>query len=300
MLICDTHADTLWAMTKPDCPAELDITCDRLMRKGDTRVQALALFVGGSGLRGDDADLIERELKQFDVLKARGFYQIRTIDEAKPDVPNAFLTIEGGEAFGSDAGSVDRFAELGVRAAALVWNNENLLACSAVSGSKARLKPFGREVVRRMNAAHIAVDVSHLNDEGVKELLDISAAPIMASHSCAKALCGHPRNLNDELLRSIFRTGGYVGVNFYAEFLDDSGSADVGRIADHIAHMLDLGGEEHVGLGSDFDGIDKYPVGLRHAGEIYALFDNMARRGFGDKNIYEVAGESFKRYLNAV
>lgn len=299
MLICDTHADTLYAMSFSGHAEPLDITYERLTREGDTRVQALALFVGANGLRGGDEGLIERELLQFNTLKASGMRHIRTLKEALPDAPNVFLTIEGGEAFGSDAGSVERFAALGVRAAALVWNNENLLAHPAVGASRERLTPYGREIVARMRDARMAVDISHLNEAGVAEVLD-TGAPVMASHSCARALCDHPRNLSDALLRALFASGGYIGVNFYPVFLDASGEADIDRVIDHIAHMLALGGEGHVGLGSDFDGIEKYPRGLRHAGQIYALFDRMKERGFADKDVRDVAGESFRRFMDTV
>ena len=127
MLICDTHADTLHRM---QYTKNTDITLKRLTQPGHTWVQALALFVGGNGLKGDDRYLIERELDNFEILKKKGFHQIRSIEEALPDKVNAILTIEGGEAFGDDISSVQRFAELGVRVAALIWNNDNLLASS--------------------------------------------------------------------------------------------------------------------------------------------------------------------------
>ena len=173
------------------------------------------------------------------------------------------LTIEGGEAFGGDAAQVDRFADLGVRMAALVWNNENGVAHPALSGSGEGLTPLGWDIVSRMRSRHMAVDVSHLNERGFYDLLD-GKAPPLASHSCARALCDHPRNLSDHQLRCLFEAGGYVGVNFYPLFLSDDSRADLDRVVDHIAHMCDLGGEAHVGLGSDFDGIETHPEGLRN------------------------------------
>lgn len=296
MLICDTHADTLYAMQLAKPPLVPDVTLERLTRAGDTRVQALALFVGANGMRGADADIVKRELRQLERLKTQGFHQITEIDDAVPNAPNVLLTVEGGEAFGQSAQGVDDLAALGVRAAAIVWNNENLLAHPAAGGSAEGLKPFGREVVARMRQKHMAVDISHLNDAGAWEVLD-GGAPPMASHSCARALCAHPRNLSDELARALFKAGGYIGVNFYARFLSDDGRADIDRVIDHIAHFCELGGETHVGLGSDFDGIDEYPAGLRHAGELYALLDGMRRRGFDAALVKAVAGENFRAYM---
>lgn len=264
MLICDTHADTLYRM---QYTKNTDITLKRLLHPGHTWVQALALFVGGNGLKGDDRFLIDRELENFELLKKKGFHQIRRIEEAQPDKANVLLTIEGGEAFGDDLSSVQRFAELGVRIAALVWNNENLLAHPAVKGSDNGLTPFGWQVAKELRKQHIALDISHLNERGSWELME-SSVPPMASHSCARALCDHPRNLTDEQLRALFHAGGYVGVNFYPVFLKESGQATVDDLIDHIAYMCDLGGERCVGLGSDFDGIDSYPEGLRTPDQI--------------------------------
>ena len=165
--------------------------------------------------------------------------------EALYDKVNAILTIEGGEAFGDDISSVQRFAELGVRVAALIWNNDNLLAHPAVKGSDNGLTPFGWQVTKELRKYHIALDISHLNERGSWELME-SNVPPMASHSCARALCDHPRNLTDEQLRALFHAGGYVGVNFYPVFLKESGQATVDDLIDHIAYMCDLGGERCV------------------------------------------------------
>lgn len=299
MLICDTHADTLYAMQDPRRPLQqpLDVEKHHLCDQQHTRVQALALFVGGNGLTGNDAGLIQRELTMLDQLKAQGWRQIVRIEEALPGEANLLLTIEGGEAFGSDPASVAEFARMGVRAAALVWNNENLLAHPAKGGSRQGLTPYGRQIVQEMHRHRMAVDISHLNCRGADEVMD-SPVPVMASHSCAAALCDHFRNLTDDQLRRLFATGGYVGVNFYVPFLSASGHADLDTVIDHMAHMCSLGGEDHVGLGSDFDGIDEYPQGLRNAGDIPALLERMSYRGFSDSLIRRIAGENFAAYLS--
>lgn len=296
MLICDTHADTLWALASGK--TDVDITHERLTATDDTRVQALALFVetGGMALK---PTIVERELSAFEQLKAQGFRQIRDLSEALPGEANVFLTIEGGEAFGNDLASVEQFAAMGVRMAALTWNNENRLGHPACSGSGEGLTVFGREIVRRMHACRMAVDISHLNPAGVRDLLDGPVAP-MASHSCAWSLCHHTRNLTDDQLKALFQMGGFVGVNFYSCFLSEDGRADLNRVVDHMAYMCDLGGEDCVGFGSDFDGIDAYPDGLRHAGDIPALLDTMRRRGFGETLVEKIAGLNFRRYLESL
>lgn len=298
MLICDTHADTLWALQDRTRPADqpTDITLAHLTATGDTRVQAMALFVGGKGLTGEDHDLIQRELQQLEHLKAQGFRQIRQIGEALPGKANLLLTIEGGEAFGEDTASVAAYAAMGVRAAALVWNNENRLAHPAKGGSREGLTPFGQAIVQEMRKHRMAVDISHLNERGSDQVMD-SDIPCMASHSCARGLCDHFRNLSDRQLRQLFATGGYVGVNFFVPFLTTGGRATLDTVIDHMAYMCDLGGENHVGLGSDFDGIDEYPEGLRNAGDIPALLERMRQRGFSEALVEKIAGQNFAAYL---
>ncbi len=300
MLICDAHADTLYAMTLADRPKDrpFDVTLAHLSAPEHTRVQALALFVctGGMAL---SPTIVERELFAFETLKAQGFRQIARVQDAQPGCANVLLTIEGGEAFQGDAAQVDRFADMGVRIAAIIWNNENGLAHPAVSGSAEGLTPLGRAIVARMRERRMAVDVSHLNVQGFWEILDADVPP-MATHSCAYALCPHPRNLNDDQLRALFAAGGFVGVNFYPRFLRPDATADVDRVIDHMAYMCDLGGENCVGLGSDFDGIDLWPDGLRTADDVPALLRRMRERGFDAPRVGKIAGENFRRYLDGV
>lgn len=300
MLICDTHADTLWNMAWAERPADLpyDITKDYLTACEGTRVQALALFVATGGMQ-ENPTIVERELAAFEQLKREGWHQITELDQAIPGAANMLLTIEGCEAFGGNPDNVDRFADLGVRVAALTWNNPNGLCTPACDSAEGGLTPLGRETVRRMRQRRIAVDVSHLNEAGFYDLLD-GAVPPMASHSCARALCNHTRNLTDDQLRQLFRAGGFVGVNFYNTFLSEDHVADVNRVVDHMAYMCDLGGENHIGFGSDFDGIDEWPDGLRNAGDIPNLISAMRRRGFGDALVEKIAGLNFKNYLDRI
>ena len=189
---------------------------------------------------------------------------------------------------------MDAFALWGVRIAAIVWNNENPFAFPAISGSEKGLTQQGRALITRMNKQHMAVDVSHLNIAGVKDALTLSKAPIIATHSCCRALRDHPRNLSDEQLKAIFNMGGYVGVNFFPMFLHQSQVADIDTVINHIDHMASMGGAKHMGMGSDFDGIETHPVGLEHAGCVYALFERMQARGYSNETIADFAGENLK------
>lgn len=144
MLICDTHADTLYAHAAEGKPADwvADVTKEHLTQGNDTRVQAMALFVYTGGMELCPT-AVARELAALERLKKAGFRQITEISQAQAGKANLLLTIEGGEAFGDDPAAVERFADMGVRAAALTWNNENRLGFPAVGGSRNGLTPLG-------------------------------------------------------------------------------------------------------------------------------------------------------------
>lgn len=300
MLICDTHADTLWNMVCPDRPADLpnDITKEYLTAYDGVRVQALALYIPPQGME-KQPNFVERELAAFEQLKKEGWRQITSIDQALPGQANVLLTIEGCEAFQGNPDEVDRLADLGIRMGALTWNTPNGLCTPACESAEGGITPLGWTIVKRMRERHMAVDVSHMNEAGFYDLLD-GGAPPMASHSCVRALCDHSRNLTDDQLRQLFRAGGFVGVNFYTGFLSKDHKADVDRVIDHLAYMCDLGGENHIGFGSDFDGIDEWPVGLRNAAEVPNLITGLRRRGFGEELVEKIAGLNFKAYMDRI
>ena len=181
--------------------------------------------------------------------------------------------------------------------AALLWNNENALGRSAKSGSTQGLTSYGLQVVREMQRLHMAVDTSHLNEAGFYDIFAKTHVAPMASHSCCRALCDHFRNLTDEQLRLMIRQGGYVGINFYPAFLNQDGRADVDTVAEHIDHVCQLGGEKHVGFGSDFDGIECCPRGLEHAGQIPHLLSALRKRGYGEDTLSDIAGGNLKAYF---
>ena len=300
MLLCDTHADTLFSLAQKDCDADaLHVTPERLTAEGVTRVQVLALWTGLTGLQGDEADLIERELRALEGLKARGCRQICSVDEAIAAQPNVMLSIEGGEVFHPGVEAVDRYAALGVRIAALCWNNPNRLGVPAAVSAEGGLTELGRDVVRRMNDLRMAVDVSHMNEPTMRECVRVSRAPVMASHSCARALCDHRRNLTDAQLRALFESGGYVGVNFYPLFVTGSERATADDVARHIERMLALGGEGYIGFGSDFDGIECTPAGLEDAACLPAFAERLSGL-FGPEIARGVAGENLRAYLARV
>ena len=120
----------------------------------------------------------------------------------------------------------------------------------------------------------------------------------LASHSCCRGLCGHVRNLTDEQLKALFSASGYVGLNFYPWFLSDDGHCTLDTLADHLLHMLELGGEGMIGFGSDFDGIEAKVPGLEHPGHLPALFETLERRGITGAVLEGIAGNNLLAYYD--
>ena len=194
---------------------------------------------------------------------------------------SGILTVEEG---GVLNGKPERLEELygrGVRLITLTWNYRNCIGSPNSREPEVMrqgLTRFGLETVERMNEMGMIIDVSHLSDGGVYDCIRKSSVPIVASHSNARALCPHPRNLTDEMLHALGEKGGVVGVNFYSPFLKERGGAGISDIARHAAYMTDKAGEDAVALGSDLDGFDKDDLpdginGIQDMGGLWAAFE---------------------------
>jgi len=211
------------------------------------------------------------------------------------------LSVEGGEILGEDLFMLNIIFELGVRALGLTWNQRNALAAGVgEADTRVKLSNFGQQVVQRMNELGMIVDVSHLNEEGFWHVLEVSKDPIAATHSCARALCDHPRNLSDQQLRALGRHKGVVGVNFYPQFLKATGVATRDDVVRHICHIAEVAGVESVGLGSDFDGIGETPAGLGHVGDYNYLLEDLMKTGFSTREVEQIMGLNFMRLLSDV
>lgn len=297
MILCDTHADTLYRLCF-HAGRECDVTLDKL-RRGGVSVQTLALFVGGD----PDAGAISRAFcamwRQAETLESQGWRRLTDYRDARAGETGFILSVEGCDLLKDDLALLAQWRARGVRMAALTWNHENCVGTPAKFGPRQPLKPLGREAVREMVRLGVAPDVSHLNRRGFFDLLEMGAVPL-ASHSCCQALCGHFRNLSDDQLRALFQAGGYVGVNFYPAFLREDGKADLDTVCDHVLHMLDLGGEGKIGFGSDFDGIDSKPEGLSGPQDFPALLAALRRRGVTEELLRGIAGDSLLRYFDRI
>lgn len=297
MILCDTHADTLYELgyKKSSNP---DITMERLL-KGGVTLQVLALWTGPDGNKGDVNGIVSAELEALEALKAKGWRQVDDPSMAREGEPCVMLSVEGGEVFEGGLHTVQYWREKGVRMAAIIWNHENAIGFPAKGGTNQGLTDYGLQVVREMQRLGIAVDTSHLNERGFYDIFEKTNLPPLASHSCCTALMNHPRNLTDEQLKLLIRNGGYVGVNFYGDFLTTK-AATVETVADHVDYICQIGGEKNVGFGSDFDGIDVYPEGLRHPGDFPNLLACLRRRGYSEEAVARIAGQNLLDYFGRI
>lgn len=208
-----------------------------------------------------------------------------------------FFAVEGGAVLAGRPERVETLAGRGVRMLTLTWNGENELAGgAAVTGG---LKPTGREVLRELERCRIAADVSHLNDESFRNVIELARRPVIATHSNSRRLCNVPRNLTDDQFRCIAERGGLVGLNFFTGFLrEDTENACMEDILWHAEHFLSLGGEDVLALGSDFDGA-AMPRDLPDCGALPALAERLtAAFGFtlSRKICYKNALDFWRRF----
>ena len=189
---------------------------------------------------------------------------------------SALLTIEGPAGFGFAPELLENLYQIGFRISTLGWNEQNVLTGSHQTGEG--LTDLGKTYVRRCQELGILVDVSHISDKGFWDIMDITQAPVIATHSNSRALCGHSRNLTDEMFRAIRETGGVAGINQFANFLGENPTLDT--ICDHIFHFLELDPEgTHVALGGDLDGCSALAEGFRGIESYEALADRLLERG---------------------
>ena len=206
----------------------------------------------------------------------------------------AFLTVENGAALGGEVGMVRTLRSAGAVMMTLCWNGENRLAGGCES--RGHLTSFGRTVIAEMERVGMVVDVSHLNDASFYEVAACAGEPLVASHSNARSICRHPRNLTDAQLRLIAESGGVVGLTLYDEFVRTGGGATMEDLYRHVDYMLTLGLEDHLAIGTDFDGGPTLGC-IPDISRIPDWFDDLVARGVPaavcDKIFYRNARDFF-------
>jgi membrane dipeptidase len=246
--------------------------------------------------------------------------------------------MEGGHAIENSLGALRSYYDLGARYLTLTHNVTLDWADAALDSTRHNgLTEFGREVVREMNRLGMLVDLSHVSDASMSDALDVTEAPVIFSHAAARALTDHPRNVPDSILARLPNNGGVVMVTFVPAFVSpevaaweararEQGNAikeavtdsveqkrrfeewkamhprpraTLKQVADHIEHVRKVAGSDHVGIGSDFDGIETVPEGLEDVSKFPELFAELIRRGWTDGDLKKLAGQNVLRALRA-
>ena len=288
MPVFDLHCDTLTAFMSPlRCRDTLDDPCSAFALSKVQTIpwcQCCAVFVP-DGLTPQEAlgyyrfhqNSFQRQLLDR-TCQASACTTAQEISSAWEQKKTALvLTVENGSLLGAGLEHVEELRRDGVRMVTLTWNGENALGSGHETDHG--LTPLGKEAVRALEEAGITVDVSHLNDTGFRDVLEAAQKPFAASHSNARAVCAHRRNLEDWQIREMVIRNCIIGLNYYSPFLrSDGNEADFDDLYRHICHFLELGAENCLALGSDFDGADLPPC-LDDCRKVPVLGEYLMNRG---------------------
>jgi len=225
-----------------------------------------------------------REVESNKKLISQAFSANEIAQNYKNGIMSAILTIEGPAGFGFEPALLEDLYKIGFRITTLGWNEQNELCGSHKTGGG--LTELGKEYVFEAQRLGMLIDVSHISDEGFWDIMNITNAPVIATHSNSRAVHNVSRNLTDDMFKAICRTGGVVGLNLYTDFIGENATLDTA--CDHILHWLELGGEKHIALGGDMDGCDALPAGFAGVQDYPKLADCLLARGINEQTVLDI------------
>ncbi|WNR46722.1 dipeptidase [Paenibacillus roseipurpureus] len=288
MRIVDGHCDALTKLFQNDRldfhadETELDVCFPKLKRAG-VKVQCFAMYLSESITNPSFDHILQmvdifyrRLLNHPEMMFIRTAADWRALEQSQKI--GAILTLEGLDILAGNMTYLRILHHLGVRSMGLTWNYANWAADGVMEPRNGGFTKKGLRMLKEIESMGIIVDVSHLSVAGFWELVDIYKKPFVATHSNAKSLCPHPRNLSDEQIKAIIACKGLMGITFVPYFLENSMTdVPISSILRHIDHVGSLGGESHVGFGSDFDGIEHWVKDLRHTGQYGNIIDALCK-----------------------
>lgn len=314
MFICDCHCDTLTELYNKNASLyenEQHFDIKRQIALGGG-LQFCAIYVPTEVFRYQGGlrytlCLLDKYNQEIKKLHENGIdvLQVRTAEDAGNVLKHKAATLLAIEEGGAIDGSLEALRclyELGVRAMTLTWSNRNDIADGIneeATGSGLTL--FGKQVVAEMNRLGMLVDVSHISTAGFWSVMETSTKPIIATHSNAKSLCSHPRNLNDEQIKALAQNGGLAGITFAGQFLEeDWRNACIESVYKHIDYMLNLiGNDDHIGFGSDFDGISHPPYNIQGVQDYKPLIEYLSKY-YSDGTINKITHQNVINLLQKV
>ncbi len=314
MFICDCHCDTLTELYNKNASLyenEQHFDIKRQIALGGG-LQFCAIYVPTEVFRYQGGlrytlCLLDKYNQEIKKLHENGIdvLQVRTAEDAGNVLKHKAATLLAIEEGGAIDGSLEALRclyELGVRAMTLTWSNRNDIADGIneeATGSGLTL--FGKQVVAEMNRLGMLIDVSHISTTGFWSVIETSTKPIIATHSNAKSLCSHPRNLNDEQIKALAQNGGLAGITFAGQFLEeDWRNACIESVYKHIDYMLNLiGNDDHIGFGSDFDGISHPPYNIQGVQDYKPLIEYLSKY-YSDETINKITHQNVINLLQKV
>lgn len=310
MQVIDLHCDVLYQLSSREEPTNFQMDASLQaglvqLKKGHVKAQIFAIFIEDTIPENERYMEVLRQIELFhaqvlaqpEMVHITDWQQLATL---KCGEIGAILSLEGCDAIGDSIVKLQHILNAGVKLVGLTWNHENAVAYGATEDPQKGLKPFGREVISLLNERDIIIDVSHLNEQSFWDVLPL-AKHIIASHSNARALCDHVRNLTDEQARALVAHGGHIHLVYNPPFIEAHRKEGV-ELADfvkHFQHFASLVGVEHLGLGSDFDGIFWTVNQLHDAGDVQNLLQAL-RSHFTEAEIEGIAYQNFEQYIQAL
>jgi len=315
-IVVDTHCDTLMKFLEQPYgipPARKlgekadwgHIDLPRMIEGGVT-CQTFAVYTGRRAVV-PEATLVALQMvdKFYSEIEANDGIVVVTshdeiIDAKKKGLTCGMLSMEGAEPLMGELALLRVFYRLGFRMLSFAWNYRTPFADGLnARRAESKLPELGVQALEEMERLGMIFDVSHLTDSVFWDVADVMKGPFIASHSNCRELCDHPRNLTDDMIRALAEHGGVMGMNFAPAFVDKD-KATVERMVDHVDHIVDLVGPDHVGLGSDFDGIGSTPEGLEDVSKMPNMTRVMVKRGYSDEDILKILGGNHLRVFKQV
>lgn len=307
MNLIDFHCDSIYKIRKDE---KLNLRSNNIsvdfekMKKAGSIAQFFALFV----CLEETKTPLKEALSMYNIFKGEMDKNSDLVKFATSykelDANNdhgymsCFLTLEEGAVIEESLDNLKQLYKLGARLMTLTWNFPNEIGYPnfEMKHYDKGLTPFGRDVVEQMNELSMIIDVSHLSDQGFYDVANISSKPFIASHSNARSVTNHPRNLTDDMIRKLAEKGGVMGLNFERTFLGESPYGKISEMVKHIKHIVNAGGIEVIAIGSDFDGIEAVPE-IKDISEMDKLYYALKNHGFKEGQIEKIFYKNALRFL---
>ena len=311
-MIIDLHCDTIQKSKDENISIDSD-KLDFNIKDVPTNlpyIQCLATFINPKYNVKNNAfkratSIINNFYKQYEINKEKIFIIKNKEDLKKRTFQNkigVMLTIENGSAISSNLENISKFYNKGIRMMGITWNDDNELGCGAKTAEDTGLTNLGVQYVRNLEKKHIIIDVSHSSNQTFYDTLKNTSVPIIASHSCAKNICNHVRNLDDEQIKEIAKRKGVIGICFCKPFLTKSNRANAKDIVRHINYIVNLVGIDYVAIGSDFDGVEEQDKldDIKGVKDMPILLDELFKYGYNENDIEKITSKNFLRVANEI